>query len=341
MGRCNDLSDFGVPDDEMSGSFPFDDEGPDPYLGQDLDGLLSGENRRVPEPLRPVVLALDALRAAPTRAELLGEEAARSYFRKVIPVGDDSGPPRRNAGAGEARTRILPTGRPGGVPDRARRRHRHRRPSRRGHWQVKAGAGVAAAVVIVTAAALAGAFSRSGAHLTAAGAGPGVTGATTLAPGQGAHGVDGSGKPEPSVKPTPKATSSRQSGNGRSPQELCSEYFLPSPAGQVTPVTRREIYRQLNSLAGGQGDILPYCLSLPQPWAAAQGSAKIPGGPGYSSPGGLPGQQDPRGPQDAQGSHSSQGSPGTGLSPGHGGNRANGDGHGGNGPAFGTSTSGR
>ena len=56
-------------------------EGPAPYTERDLDDLLSGTAANVPEALRRVATALDALRGGPAPGELDGEAAARAAFR--------------------------------------------------------------------------------------------------------------------------------------------------------------------------------------------------------------------------------------------------------------------
>lgn len=298
----------------MPDSFSSDDEGPDPYVGQDLDGLLSGEDRCVPEALRPVVPALDALRAAAAPAELRGEAAARAYFRKVML-------------ADEARTLILSAGPPGSRPPVMR--HRHRRPSQRGRWRAKALAvGAAAAVVIIGGVSLGGAFSGSGGHPATVGRGLGETSAATPANGQGAHGVDGSGTPEPRVKPTPTATTSRQPASGPTPSDLCSEYFdfFTHPGQHASQATEHEVFRQLSSLAGGPGSVGDYCLHLVQLWSAPPGGGTLPGMPGFSYPDGSQrfhgpqgpqgdqnsqNSQNPQNPQNSQGSHGSQNSQGS------------------------------
>lgn len=314
----------------MPDSSSSDYEGPDPYVGQDLDGLLSGEDRCVPEALRPVVPALDALRAAAMPAELLGEAAARAYFRKVML-------------AGEARTLILPAGPPRSRPSVARHRHRHRRPSQRGRWRAKALAvGAAAAVVIIGGVALGGAFSGSGGHPATVGRGLGETSAATPANGQVAHGVDGSGTPEPRVKPTPTATTSRQPASGPTPSDLCSEYFdfFTHPGQHASQATEHEVFRQLSSLAGGPGSVGDYCLHLVQLWSAPPGGGNLPGMPGFSYPDGsqrFQGPQGPQGSQNPQGSQGSQGSQGGGSPSWHGGSGKNGGGGNGGGNGKGRS----
>jgi hypothetical protein len=296
--------------------------------------LLSGKDRCVPEALRPVVPALEALHAAAMPAELRGEAAARAYFRKVM--AGESNPARPSAGAGEARTLILPAGPPGSRPPVARHRHRRRRPSQRGRWQAKAlAAGAAAAVAIIGGAALVGAFPGSGGHPAAVGRGLGETSAATLANGPGSHGVDGRGTPEPSAKPTPTAKTSGQPASGPSPSELCSEYFdfFAHPGKHAGQAAEREVFRQLSSLAGGPGSIGAYCMHLFQPWSAPQGAGKLPGMPGSSDPGSSQRFQWPQGSQDGGGSSQHGGSaPGRGVSGNSGGgNSGGGDNGGGNG----------
>ena len=70
----------------MSDSLP-PNGGLDPFDGPDLEGLLSGENVRLPDGMRPVARTLAALRTVPTRAELSGEEAARAAFREFMLPG--------------------------------------------------------------------------------------------------------------------------------------------------------------------------------------------------------------------------------------------------------------
>ncbi|HET9079712.1 MAG TPA: hypothetical protein VFO01_04250 [Trebonia sp.] len=323
----------------MSDSFPSDDEGSGPCAAQDLDGLLSGENRCTPETLRPLVQALDALRAPPMRSELLGEAAARAYFRKIV-LGGESEPARPDAGAGEPHTLILPAVTPRGEPRLAGRRRRHRRPPQRGRWQAKGPAGVAAAVVIVGAVALAAALSSSGGRPAGAGTSLRAAGTKSSAAPR-SNGVDGSGTLDPGVNPAHSTTAPQKSGNGPSPTELCDKYFgfLLHPGQEGNQVTK--IYRQLSSLADGQ-NVAYYCLQLQQPWAAPQGPGKSPGIPGDPFPGSLPGSQGQQGPQGSHGSQGSQGAHGAGSSPGPGGNgnagSGNGSGQGKNSPGGGAKT---
>ena len=308
--------------------------------------MLSGKNRYVPEALRQVLPALDALRAAPMPAELLGEAAARAYFRKIM-LGGESGPARPDAGAGEARTLILPTGTPGGESYVARRPHRHRCPPQRGRRQARALAGVAAAAVVtVGAIALAGTFSNSGGHPVVVGRSRRAAGVTNAATVPGRNRVEGNGTPtaEQSVKPATKT--SQPSGSTPSPSELCSEYFgFYSRLGErASPATRNEISQQLRSLAGGPGGVGYYCMRALQLWVVPPGPGNVPGMPGSQVPGGPPG------PSGAQGPHSPQGHQGAGLSRGtdgrgnggngnggnsENGNGGNGNGHGTNGPGSG------
>jgi hypothetical protein len=101
------LSEYGVPDDDMSDSLP-PHGGPDPYDGWDLEGMLSGTNVWLPHGMRPVARTLSSLRAAPTRAELSGEASARAAFRQVMQA-NRTGPGGPGRGAGDGHTLILRT----------------------------------------------------------------------------------------------------------------------------------------------------------------------------------------------------------------------------------------
>lgn len=279
----------------MPDSLPPDDEGPDPYEGQDLDGLLSGENGYVPEELLKVVPALDALRAAPGGTELFGEAAARANFRKIMLSGG-SGPAFPGADTDDARTLILPPVTSGGESPTVgeshavqRRPHSHRRPPQRGRWSARALAGVAAAAVAaVGAVALAATLSTSSGHPAASRLSPGVASETSASTTPGSHAVDGSGTPEPTVKPSP--TGSSQSGNSTSPIELCREYFafLADPRQHGNSVRESDLYQQLSALADGRGGVNYYCMRRFELWEVQQGPENFPGMPGGP---GQPGSQ--------------------------------------------------
>ncbi|MGH3281634.1 MAG: hypothetical protein ACRDNW_21195 [Trebonia sp.] len=313
----------------MSDSFPPEDEGPDPYEGQDFDGLLSGENcSLIPEALRPVVPALDALRAAPMRGELHGEAAVRAYFRQA-------------ALASEARTLIVPTVTPGGAADAAgspHRPHRHRRPSKRGRWRAKALAGAAAAAVVIAGVAVAADTLSGAGGRPAAGRSHQAVSATTSATVPGANVVEGNGTPEPTVKPTPNTETSQPSRDNPSPSELCDEYsdFFTHPA-RHSLATKREVFKQLSSLAGGADDVEYYCMRLIQPWAVPRGPRKFPAMHGYPFSAAWPGSHDYQGSQRSQVPGFSVGHSGGGNDGGGG----NGNGQGGDSGGAGTGASGR
>lgn len=305
----------------MPDSLPPDDEGPDPYEGQDLDGLLSGDNRDVPEELLKVIPALKALRAAPRGPELVGEAAVRADFREIMLAGLP-GSAFLDEAAGDARTLILPSAVSAVEPHVLRRRpHSHRRPPQRGRWRAKAVAGVAAAAVVaVGATALAATLSGSSAHPAASRLNSGVTAAASTA--SRSHAVDGNGTPEATAKPTSTAA---PSGSSPSPAQLCREYFtyLMDPRHHGNSATESELYQQLSSLASGHGGVNYYCMRRLELWEVQQGS-EDPSGPlsgNGQGPPGFQGSQDPRA--------------GGGGAPGNGANdngNGNGNGQGKNGP---------
>lgn len=239
----------------MSDSLP-PDEGPDPYEGQDLEGLLSGNGEPFPVGLRPVAHTLDALRAAPMRGELGGEAAARADFRRLM-LGAGNGAWSSDS-SGE-RTLILPVEAAGVGRRPLQGRHRRRRPVRRGQWQAKALAGVAAAaVVVVGVAALTGTFSGSGGLSGRSGSSPSASSASSRATAPPLNGVEGSATRAPTHSASPTAA--------KQPSELCREYWAPEyPLSQQD---HNALFQQLSDLAGGQGNVYPYCLQFLQPWDA-------------------------------------------------------------------------
>jgi hypothetical protein len=313
----------------MSDSLP-PDEGPDPYEGQDLDGLLSGEDDCFPEELQPVARTLDALRAAPMRSELSGEAAARADFRRVLLSGE-SGPAWPAGEVGGSRTLILSPEAASGRLHPTARPHSHRRPPRRGRWQAKALVGTAAAaVVIVGATALASTLTRSGGHSGQPGHSSGTTSAMAQATAPGSHGVDGTATPESAAKPTPKASKQSAAGTGADsdPSTLCRQYseFLMPAGPHESRMTQGEL-GQLSAQAGGPANVSSYCLHILQPWEKVPGN--YPGAPGA----GFPPLIGPQGPQGAQGVNQPPGHSGNGNI----GNGSNGNGNsqGKNGPGFG------
>jgi uncharacterized membrane protein YgcG len=308
----------------MSDSLP-SDEGPGPYEGRGLDDLLSGKSGTFPDSLQQVARTLDALRVAAMPAELGDEAAARAAFRKNMSPRDSKAA-RLPEGAGGSRTLIPPTGVTGSGARPVPGRHRYRRPPQRWRWQVKAAVGAAAAaVVIIGAAALASTLSGSGERPAAVGRGSVMASTTSPSGASGAHAVDGSARPEPTVKPTPKT--SQPSSKGPSASALCFAYFAYSthPRQQLSAAEKDDL-EQLSSLADG-GSVAYYCTRLLQWWAVPQRPGSFPGGPVSQEPGDQQGQQ---------------GSQGSDQAPGHGtgGNGGNGGGSGGSGGSGGNGGNG-
>jgi hypothetical protein len=314
------LSEYGVPDDDMSDSLP-PDGGPDPFDGWDLEGLLSGENVWLPGGMRPVAGALDSLRSAPMRAELSGEAAARAVFREIMLAGG-RGPVLPRAGADESRTLILPARSADTGPRVVTRpRHAHRRPPRRGRWRSRAligAAGAAAAVVVVGGLALAGAFSGAGGHPGPLARGSSASSAAPQTSSAGSNGLDGSATNEPTAQPTTSHSAGGQpssgSGAASGPSELCRQYleFIARPESRSDVAAESGTFQQLSNLAGGAWHVLGYCMEL-QPWAQ-KGSESLSGGLGFPPPGSL--GQDRPGQQDAGGGNDN-GQSGNGAGPGN------------------------
>jgi hypothetical protein len=282
----------------MSDSLPADG-GPDPYDGRDLQRLLSGENVPLSEGMQRVARTLDALRAAPTRAELADEASARATFREIMLAGG-TGPARPGGGADGARTLILPTQAPVGGPRAVTRpRHAHRRPRRRGRWQPKALAGAAAAAVIVGGIALAGTFSGVGGHPGQAGR---SAGATSPAPESGrsnSNGLEGTASKEPTPRPTASQSTAGGSGAESEAKALCSQYlgFIMDHESRSDWAAEGDTYHQLSKLAGGSWRIVGYCVGLEQPWAmTSKGPGSYSSGPRFS-----PGDSQFGAPQGSQG----------------------------------------
>ena len=271
----------------MSDSLP-PNGGPGPFDGWDLEGLLSGENVRLPDGMRPVARTLASLRSAPMRAELSDEARARAAFREIMLAGRSGSAPPGGA-AGEARTLILPARAadpgPHVVP---RPRHAHRRPPRHGRWGARVlvgAAGGAAAAVIVGGIALAGVFSGGNGHPGVLGGSSGATSAAPQATHPGPNGVEGTASKEPTASPTPTHSGGQQSSSGANtspgPSQLCRQYleFIGHQGSRSDRAAAADDLRRLSNLAGGPWHILGYCLQL-QPWAMT------PDHPG-SNPGGL------------------------------------------------------
>jgi hypothetical protein len=277
------LTEYGVPDDEMSDSLPPDGD-PDPYDGWDLEGLLSGDSVWLPDGMRPVAATLAALRGAPMRAELDGEAAARASFRRVMLAAGN--------GAGRAvngHTLILPAD--GGPPPHVvtRPRHAHRRPPRRPGWTGRAMAGVAAgtaAVMVVGGIALAGGFSSAGPGPGQPGQSASAANSTTRGGSQaGGSGLAGSATKEPTPSPTNTASASTPNRS-----TLCRQYwtFFSHHESRSDWAAEKGNLRQLSMMAGGMWNINDYCAGYVQ-W----GAAPPPAGAGSSGNQGPSGQQNP------------------------------------------------
>jgi hypothetical protein len=312
----------------MSDSLP-PNGGPGPFDGWDLEGLLSGENVRLPDGMRPVAGTLASLRSAPMPAELSDEARARAAFREITLGGrTGSAPP---GPADDARTLILPAravADPGPhVVPRSRPRHAHRRPSSRGRWGTRALVGAAsgaAAVVIVGGIALAGVFSGGNGHPGVLGSSSGATSAAPQATSPGSNGVEGTASKAPTATPTPSHSAGQQSSGGASaspgPTELCRQYLesIGHQGSRSDRAAARDDLQRLSALAGGPWHILGYCLQL-QPWAMTPDrSAADPDGLGF--PAGSQDAGGAGGPQDQGGAGGAQDQGGPGQQPGDAGN---------------------
>jgi hypothetical protein len=329
------LSEYGVPDDDMSDSLP-PDGGPDPDDGWDLEGLLSGANVWLPEGMRPVAGTLAALRAAPVRAELAGEAAARAAFREVM-LARGHQVARADGAAVNARTLIRPTRTADGGPHAATRpRHAHRRPPRRGHWRSKtlAVGAVGAAVVVITGGiALAGVFSGAGGHSGGTRHDTAVTSTTAKsgATGPGPGGLEGSAAKESTASPAPSASGGQQSspGSGAESQrsELCHQYwaFFSHPESSAEWRAAEGTLHRLSELAGSPWDVPRYCGAYPQ-WGFAPPPQGADPGSDPAAPAPRVGGDSPR--ENQPDSHAGSGNGGAGNPDG-----GNGDGNNGNGPA--------
>ena len=272
----------------MSDSLP-PDEGPDPYEGHDLDGLLSGAGDSFPAGLRPVAQTLDALRAAPMHAELGGEAAARADFRRIM-LGAGSGAAWSSDRSDDARTLILPVEAASVGSRPVQGRHRRQRPARRGRWQAKALAGAAAAaVVVVGVTALAGTWSGSGSQPAQAGPSLRATSATSPSTRPGSKGVEGNATQAPASSPSP--TASKQSADGAEvgPSDLCREFY--GSGESLSPMAKLGLMRQLSQLAHGPMRVFSYCLQFLQVWDVGptdqgnQGPRGVNGLPGHNGDG--------------------------------------------------------
>jgi hypothetical protein len=263
--------------------------GPGPYDGWDLEDLLSGKPVRLPEGMRRVAATLTDLRAAPVRAELAGEAAARAAFRATLPASASRpGWPGggEHAPAWPSLTEPAPPAGDGPhvVP---RPRHSHRRPPRRGRWRSKtlAGAVAGAAVAIVGGIALAGGFAGAGRPPGPLGASSSA--ATTTAPAShpGSNGLEGTAAKVPTAHPTPTA-SGGQSPAG--PGTLCRQYwaFFAHHESAGSSAAEQDNLTQLSKLAGSPWNVPRYCMAYYSWGSAPPASGGNPGGGQGGGPGG-------------------------------------------------------
>lgn len=269
-------------------------EGSRPYDGWDLEGLLSGDNVQLPEGMRPVAAALDALRAAPAAAELAGEADARAMFARLMAASESTpaftGPVSSAVSVDqvfepvEAHTLITPASAPRpttALEARPRPRHAHRRPPRPGRWRPRALAGVAAAaVLIVGGVVLSGALSGGGGQPGRAGQNLGAPGASpsSVSTSRGSGGLveAGGATKEATATATPSASGGHQSSTGSGalgPSELCRQYwaFFTHPESSADWAAERRNLDRLTNLAGGWWNVAAFCAPYNQWGAGSQG----------------------------------------------------------------------
>lgn len=260
---------------------------------RDLEALLSGEAGYPAAVHGPVAGVLAALRAAPAPDEIDGEAAARAAFRFfMLPEAGPAGDAHPSAPLPQVSGRFHPgavagAGRPDEpgptvvLPRAVPRGPRHARPRRPapwpGRWPVMAAAGGAAAAVIVGVAALAGAFSGPGGQ-------PGPSGLRTTAQSTSAssHRATSSVLGTATARPTPRPTPV-------SPQTLCQQardYVMHPPANRSA---EDAVVQQLSKLAGGQRQIIGYCVRQLGLDRAHGDKAGFQGGAGGPAAGNQPG----------------------------------------------------
>ncbi len=234
--------------------------GPAPYDDRDLDAVLSCDSASVPEALRAVDAAMRALRAAPVRAELEGEEAARAAFRLHAPVAQPA--LAAPAASGALLTRIPPAMTTG----EAARPHSHRQPRRVRRpvrWQAVALVGGGAAAAAVACAVFVGAFSGPGGHH---GVPREAASATIVRPSSTDSGprtlTGGASKETP--KPTPTGTGGQQgaAAQDQGPTALCRALAdsMASPSAHDDGTASGD-YQKLTQLAHGEGPF-SYCSKV-------------------------------------------------------------------------------
>ena len=242
-----------------------------------LEALLSGQAYRIPEALAPVAVTIDALRSAPLRGELSGEDAARAAFRAAaaVPVPVPVPVPWADGaehGTVTARTLVLP---PGDRGQRGRARHRRRKTGTRAVHRplavVTGAVGVAVlAVAVALTGVLPGAFAQSG-NRTA-----GASGSASSTASSTTQRVEGAGSKEPAFAL-------------RNPGELCREYYsfvehAESPSSFAAEAALRS---ELNALVGNPVKVFAYCVPYLGYLSVGKASGSPTASPSDSSSGGV------------------------------------------------------
>jgi hypothetical protein len=235
---------------------------PASFDDRDLDAMLSGELTDVPGPLGPVAGTIAALRAAPARAELAGEAAARDAFRRHLAAPVTSAAPASFASAPRKARRVSAADRP--PHPRPHSHRRRRRPVCPRPWQAVALLGGAAAVA-AACAAFAGVFSGPGVKQSVSAGSPSATVTGLPTGGAGSPPVLAGGDPTKVVTPQPTATGpggQQAAERPTSAQQLCQEYFelLKSP-GTRWGQQAMEDYFKLSKLASSP-DVYHYCARI-------------------------------------------------------------------------------
>jgi hypothetical protein len=227
-----------------------------------LEALLSGEAYRFPEALIPVAGAIDALRAAPWRGELAGEDAARAVFRAAA-AGSTPVPGPWAAGAEHgtvtARTLVLP---PGNREQRSGARHRRRRRigARAARWPLAAAVGAAGVVVIAVGVALAGVLPGSFTQTGNRTAGASTSSSSTAAPSITQR-VEGVGNMEPTGTLGTSAAFGALHAT-QNPGDLCRAYysFFEQAEPQSSFAAEAALRAKLNALVGNPARVFTYCV---------------------------------------------------------------------------------
>lgn len=291
----------GVPDDDMpesllpllGGSQSFDD--------QDLDALLAGNTSDVPQALRPVADALNALGTAPAPGELRGEAAIRAQFRALGPDAATPATPvpghpgRHAAGQKPARAAQAHTLRLPGLTGPGRHGRRGPSPARPGRARpggvrpLAMVAGAGALAVIAAAAAYMGVLPapmQRIAHVAIAAPSPRSDGGASATPGTDIK----SASPVPATSGHPAAAPSAppsDSPSAKRRNDSCEAFWQAlehqSPGDEPW---KSPIYNQLSGDAGGPRNVYRYCYQVwteasPRAGRFPSEYAKLPSYPPY------------------------------------------------------------